>query len=198
MTRYSVLPVLMAAILTAGCSTTATSCCDDHSHASHSQAEHASGLIAVPSALREEHELLHAELAAAVDSGGDTGAAARVLRDRLHGHFEEEDTIALPPLGLLELLADGQVTPEMAPAVEMGRQVEERYDRYLREHQGIVDALDELEAAARAEGKPEQIAFARRLRLHAATEEQVLYPATIVIGRYIEAHLAQTSHDSVR
>lgn len=179
---------LLSLLLIVGCSTSS-----NVSTCAHAQVHdnHAAQPFEVPSALREDHELLHEELAAAMSAGGETAEAARILAERLHGHFVEEDTIALPPLGLLQALAEGQVTPDMAPAIEMGRQVEARLDRYLSEHQQILNALDTLEVAARAENKPTQLAFARRLRLHAATEEQVLYPATILIGKYIEGQLRE-------
>lgn len=47
-------------------------------------------------------------------------------------------------------------------------------------------------------GSPPKVAFARRLRLHAATEEQALYPATIIIGRYIEERLHEDGNRPLR
>lgn len=41
--------------------------------------------------------------------------------------------------------------------------------------------------AARAEGHPEHVHFAEKLVLHAKTEEEVLYPATILLGEYLKA-----------
>jgi hypothetical protein len=160
-------------------------------HAAHGDAANHDSLIAIPEPLRIDHEMLHEELAAATNAGGDTGEAAKLVRERLHGHFEEENAVALPPLGLLAPIADGRLDPEMAPAIEMAHTVEANYDRYLREHARIVEALERLESAAKRESKPEQVAFARRLRLHAQIEEQVLYPATILVGRYLDEHLGE-------
>ena len=55
----------------------------------------------IPSALKAEHEELHAELIAAIDSGGAVGDAAKAVADLLHPHFVKEEAYALPPLGLL-------------------------------------------------------------------------------------------------
>lgn len=142
--------------------------------------------IEVPAALQREHEHLHADMEVAVGAGGRTGEAARKVQERLSAHFQEEDEIAMPPLGLLTALAAGEVTEEMRPAIRMGQELEERLDDFLQEHEEIYKALEELEEAAEAEDKAAQVEFARRLRLHAQTEEQVLYPATILIGKYLE------------
>ena len=46
--------------------------------------------------------------------------------------------------------------------------------------------------AARKEGKLKYVRFADRLTLHAQTEEEVYYPAAILIGEYVKLKLAQT------
>jgi hypothetical protein len=53
--------------------------------------------------------------------------------------------------------------------------------------------LQELIAASKAEGKPEVADFARKLVLHAQTEEQVAYPTSLLIGRYVKLQLAATT-----
>jgi hypothetical protein len=46
------------------------------------------------------------------------------------------------------------------------------------------------EEAARAEKQPDAVRFAEKLRLHAEFEEQVLYPAAILVGEHVKARLA--------
>ena len=146
-------------------------------------------MLRIPALMAREHEELHAHLAAAAASGGSTGAAAARVEQVLAPHFEEENRFALPPLGLLPHLVDGQVGEEMRPAVEMGRHVEQNLSRYLAEHRNIKRAVDELEAAARAENKVDAARFAAELRLHAQQEEELFYPTAILIGRYVEQRL---------
>jgi hypothetical protein len=55
----------------------------------------------------------------------------------------------------------------------------------LAEHKQLTEALHKLAAAAREENKPDHVAFAEELIRHAQNEEQVLYPATLVIGDYL-------------
>ena len=60
----------------------------------------------------------------------------------------------------------------------------------LSEHKDIVAALKRLIEAAKAEHKPDIVHFAEKLMLHAQTEEQVSYPTTLLIGRYVKLKLA--------
>jgi hemerythrin-like domain-containing protein len=59
----------------------------------------------------------------------------------------------------------------------------------LKEHENIVVALDALANAARQENKLAAQQFAEKLKQHAKTEEEVLYPAAILVGDYIELKL---------
>jgi hemerythrin superfamily protein len=56
----------------------------------------------------------------------------------------------------------------------------------LSEHKAIVQTLDDLGRAAKAEGHSEVSQFVEELTTHAQTEEQVLYPAAIVVGEYLK------------
>jgi len=59
----------------------------------------------------------------------------------------------------------------------------------LKEHDAIVAAIGKLAEAAREENKTEYVAFAKKLKLHARTEEEVLYPTAILIGEYLKLKL---------
>ncbi|HRU12187.1 MAG TPA: hypothetical protein P5189_06490, partial [Methanomassiliicoccales archaeon] len=56
--------------------------------------------------MNKEHLHLHEVLKRAVKEEGALGEAARALMDVLHPHFEKEQEIALPPLGMLTLSDD--------------------------------------------------------------------------------------------
>ena len=143
----------------------------------------------IPSALKAEHEELHAELIAAIDSGGAVGDAAKAVADLLHPHFVKEEAYALPPLGLLGLLAKGEVRPEIAEVLAMTDRLRSELPNMLAEHARIVEALGRLADAAVREGNRQVAQFAEKLKLHAQTEEQVLYPAAIVLGDYVRLKL---------
>jgi hypothetical protein len=61
--------------------------------------------------------------------------------------------------------------------------------RMLDEHKAIVGALAELKTAGKAESHPDAIEFADKLVLHAQNEEQVLYPAALLVGEYARLKL---------
>lgn len=145
----------------------------------------------IPEPLKMEHSELHEELIAATKEGGRVGAAAQEVATLLHPHFIREEEFALPPLGLLADLVKGTLVPEMADVLALTDRLEAELDGMLAEHKQIVAALSELVAAAKAENKPRYLDFAEKLILHARTEEEVLYPAALIVGRYIRLSLGK-------
>lgn len=143
----------------------------------------------VPEALKHEHEELHEELLRATRSGGRTGEAALAVAKLLHPHFEKEEAYALPPLGLLLPISRGEVTADMGSVLELTDRLEAEMPQMLAEHAEIKAALETLIAAADAEGKPQYAAFAQKLGVHALSEEQVAYPAALLVGRYLKVVL---------
>jgi hypothetical protein len=59
----------------------------------------------------------------------------------------------------------------------------------LNEHKEIVTSLQKLTEVAIKENKLEYVSFAEKLALHAQTEEEVLYPAAILVGEYLKLKL---------
>lgn len=146
----------------------------------------------VPDSLTEEHAALHAELEQIIQAGGKTGEAARAVAAALQPHFVKEENYALPPLGLLPELAQGKVTPEMAAILPLTDELQRSLPQMLAEHQQILAALNRLSAAAKAEHRPDAARFAQDLIHHAQTEEQITYPAAILVGEYVRLKLGAT------
>jgi NAD-specific glutamate dehydrogenase len=145
--------------------------------------------IKIPEPLKIEHEELHAELVALTKAPGEVGEAARGVATLLHPHFVKEEEYALPPLGLLVAVAQARVTPDMREVLAMTERLQNDLPHMLAEHRQVVDALEKLATAARVEKRPDAARFAEKLRLHAETEEQVLYPAAILVGEQVRARL---------
>lgn len=145
----------------------------------------------IPVPLQQEHEALHARLRSATQAGGDVGEAARTVARLMHPHFVKEDSIALPPLGLLAALARGEVTPEMTQVLVLTDQLEAELPAMLAEHASIVQALGVLSDAARSAGRNDIVEFAQALIQHARTEEEVMYPAAILVGQVVRQRLSQ-------
>jgi ribosomal protein S7 len=145
----------------------------------------------IPKSLQAEHAELHEELAKAIAAGGKVSEAAKTVAALLHTHFEKEEEYALPPLGVLSELAQGRVTPEMKSAIVMADKLKADLPHMLQEHKDIVVALRKLVAAAEQENKLEHARFAEKLILHAQNEEEVLYPAAILVGEYLKLRLGE-------
>lgn len=145
--------------------------------------------LEVPSSIAAEHRELHEELRTAITSGGRTGDAAKIVEQRLKVHFEKEEEYALPQLGLLVSLAQGRVSPEMKRAIDLSDRLKADMPKMLEEHKGIVEALNALKEAAKTENKTQAISFADHLSAHAQNEEQVMYPAAILVGEYLKLKL---------
>jgi hypothetical protein len=144
----------------------------------------------IPKPLQIEHEKLHATLAAATREPGAVGEAAREVARVLHPHFVSEEEFALPPLGLLERLARAGATKEMAEVLPLTRRLQAELPKMLAEHKQIVGALEKLRTTARAARRPDLEHFADALVLHAQTEEQVMYPAAILVGALVAMNVS--------
>lgn len=142
----------------------------------------------VPPSVRREHEELHAELARAEREPGRVGEAARALARILHPHFLREDEYAVPPLGLLPRLGRGDVTPDMASALPLLARLRDEMPLMLEEHRAIRGAVQVFAEAAEAEGAEDDVRLARELKLHAQFEEEVLYPAALLVGEFLRLH----------
>lgn len=162
---------------------------DVHSTANHEMEGGHEMEFKIPKSLQAEHQELHSELAKATTAGGRVSEAAKEVARLLHPHFVKEEEYAMPPLGLLPVLAEGRVTPDISSALVMTDKLKAELPEMLKEHKAIVAALEGLVKAAKAENKPEYVHFAEKLMLHAQTEEEVLYPASILIGEYLRSTL---------
>lgn len=142
-----------------------------------------------PHALRLEHQELHDFLSRASREPGAIGEAARLVARLLAPHARKEETFALPPLDLLPELVLGKVEPYMTPAIGHSEWLRAHLDDMRAEHRAIVAALEQLVAAAREAKRYEYAEFAGKLIIHARVEEEVLYPAAILVGEFLRLKL---------
>ena len=73
----------------------------------------APAMVKTPESIAREHREIHEVLAAATKEPGPMGEAARKLESLLAPHFQREEEIGTPPLGLLRPLASGQASADM-------------------------------------------------------------------------------------
>lgn len=142
-------------------------------------------MVRTPSSLAAEHRQLHETLSRAVSAGGEVGVAAMELERALAPHFRREEEIATPPLGMLTTLASADATAEMRSVLPMTEALERELPKMLRDHDVIREAARKFRAAAERAGLTEYVEFSDHLAAHARQEEEILYPAAVLIGRYV-------------
>jgi len=179
-------PSILAAAFTAGTAVVALA-----QQVPHREGPVLTPTFQIPSPLKIEHDELHEELLAATKLGAKTGPAAQRVATLLHAHFVSEEEFALPPLALLRPLASGHVSPDMRTVITLTDRLKAELPRMLDEHKAIVAALEELRIAAEAEGHPDAVRFAEKLTLHAQNEEEVLYPAALLVGEVLKLRLSR-------
>jgi len=143
----------------------------------------------MPGSLKAEHHELHVQLERAAREKGAVGAAAREALALITAHFAKEDQYTIPPLALLPKLAWGTVTDEMAQILPVTRKLKAELPLMLIEHKDIAASLARLRQAARDAEQPEHERCAVALMLHVREEEEVLYPAAVLVGEYLELKL---------
>ena len=156
----------------------------DHQH---KEAKMQAAELRIPESMRVEHEEIHGRLVEATKLTGAVGEAARELAKVLHPHFVREEEIALPPLALLAPLAAGRYSPEMREVLRMTDALRKELPRMLQEHEAIGAAAQQLESVARTEGNASVEALAKALQLHARGEEEIFYPAALLVGDLVRA-----------
>ena len=144
-----------------------------------------------PESLEFEHRELREQLEKAMASPGRTGEAAREVMQVLAPHIVLEREFAMPPLALLARIARDEILPEMARLIDKTDAFKAELPRMLDEHKLIVNALRTLMQAAAAEGQSGAAQFAQKMIMHAQMEEEILYPAAILVGEYLRLRMGK-------
>jgi hemerythrin HHE cation binding domain-containing protein len=152
---------------------------------------HSSSKFPIPEAIQAEHSEIHEQLVAATKVQGKVGEAARNLAAVLDPHFQREEEIALPPLALLAPLSRGEFRAEMHDVLPMTDALRAELPRMLEEHKAIEAATTRMGEVAKAEGDAAVERLAETLKLHAQSEEQIFYPAALLVGDIVRSHSAR-------
>ncbi|HEU4697848.1 MAG TPA: hemerythrin domain-containing protein [Gemmatimonadales bacterium] len=143
----------------------------------------------IPSAVRAEHAQLTTALNLACRAPGERGRSARALAAVLAPHFDVEENLAFPSLGLLAPLAANLPLAEFDVALARTDSLREALPALYREHLRLASAIARLDAAGRAAGDSSIGDLVAALRHHDALEEEVLLPAAVLVGEVVRARL---------
>jgi iron-sulfur cluster repair protein YtfE (RIC family) len=140
--------------------------------------------MTIPGSLNEEHAHLRKVLDNAVREEGALGEAARAVMEALSPHMEKEERLALPPLGLLTLSGD-EPKGDIDSIIELASRFGDELPRMLEEHVIIAEKLEVMSLEAGRAGREEYATFAGDLLHHARVEEEIVYPASLLVGAYL-------------
>lgn len=171
--------------LVAGIAMSSSAAATQDPHSQHHSATKISN-IQTPQSLAAEHRELHEILARASKEGGELGRAAKEVEKALAPHFKREEEIATPPLGLLPTLSRENATAGMRAVLPMTDALQRELPQMLREHEVIRAAVTRFRAVAAKVGRDEYVRFSDALAAHAKQEEEILYPAALLVGRYVK------------
>ncbi len=145
-----------------------------------------SGKPEVPLSIKKEHDELLENLHKITSNKDSTGRAAKKLYNLMQHHFNEEEDYVLPPLGLLPQLSSGEIPEQSKNVITLTEKLKSQLSHMSAEHQLITAFLDEMKQADTNRQYPEIIEFEKEVHKHAKIEEEVLFPASILVGDYLK------------
>lgn len=144
------------------------------------------GKPAVPTSLKNTHaEILDHIHHLTLTKDSSVQVALKLEELMLH-HFKEEENIILPPLGLLPALAKGEIPKESQDLPLFTDQLKTQMDHMSAEHQLIKAYIEELKQASKKENLPAISIFENEVSQHATSEEEIFFPASILVGEYLK------------
>ena len=137
----------------------------------------------VPSSIKREHESLLSRIKNQAISRDSSGILARQISETMSHHFKEEEEYVFPLLGILPMLAKGEVPGESQKLIGMMNHFTENSGHMIAEHQIIGVQLYELQRVSHDAGMKK---FIEDVQAHAKMEEEILFPAAILAGEYLK------------
>jgi hypothetical protein len=147
--------------------------------------------LELPEALQLSHKQLSAALGKISRCSGRTTAVADTIAQTLEPHIEREEEKVLRVLGLLAPLAAGQFDQKWLDNLSEWGDLETKESELHLEHRTLVRAGEELLAIAREEDAREVLDFSERLLLRIRLDEEVFYPAALLIRNYLRMRVGK-------
>lgn len=143
------------------------------------------GNTGVPSSIKDDHAALMASIKQLTTIDDSSGRVAIKLLELMQHHFKEEEDNVLPALGLLPFLASGQLPGQIQEFKPLADQLNVKIFHLEIEHQLIKAHIDELMKVSSSEQKAGIEQLESALMVHAKTEEEIFFPAAIVIAKFL-------------
>lgn len=134
-----------------------------------------------PASLLHQHKSLLAK-AALLSANKDSSAVH--LHELIEYHFNEEEQYVFPLLQILPVLAAGKMPGDSAVITGLARRFKSNSAKLLAEHQMINALIRELRSKFPGDSSLHELEAA--LSEHAGLEEEILFPAAVGAGDYLE------------
>lgn len=138
--------------------------------------------LKTPESLTKEYRELFHKLGKLAAEKGETGKEVRELLVVLEPHFEKEEETAMPLLGALRPLSEGKAMGDPSEVTSLHRKFSSEYPGMLEEHKQVKRLINSVREAARKNQDQFALAMMDELEHHAAVEEEVLYPAAMLVA----------------
>ncbi len=145
----------------------------------------------IPESLKAEHDEFRGKFIQVAREKGRLGSGAAALLRALKPHSAQEEEFVFPPLSLLFSLAGGRLSAEMGDVLPLTEKMKQELPSLLAEHSTIVTALRKFKEAALEEKRQDCADLADRIITHIQSEEDVIYPVSILIGEYVKLKLGR-------
>jgi hemerythrin-like domain-containing protein len=138
--------------------------------------------LKVPKSLKEEHEAFIDGLRSHSTKKDQTGVAVGQLLKLLEPHIEKEDQRLLPLLGALGEIAAGQPLENPTAVMRAYEKYAAQYPSMFAEHLPIKESIRRARRLAKKGGYGDVVDVLDALAHHSRVEEEVLYPAALLVG----------------
>ena len=142
------------------------------------------------------HRTLEREFARTLELGGLAGLVAGNTAKALDVHFREEERLLFPLISYIAALPGGAAIPEPEEISILSGRLEAAMPGLLEDHRVIRETLDDLAGAVRGADPGRLAAFAEMFHAHATTEEEIHFPAALLVGETLEG--GNQAHRSLR
>ena len=148
------------------------------------------GKFEIPYALAREHEELRTALIDVAIQPGRVGIAAKKVAHLYLPQFVREEQMIFSAFGMFQDMAAERVSPSLVPVEPMIALFSAQHHALLNRHKPIDAALEELLQEAGKEHCAEIADLVYKLRYHEKTEDEVMFPTVLMIGKSLRNALA--------
>jgi hemerythrin len=145
--------------------------------------------LKTPDSMTEEHHELFRKLRELAAGDDQVAGEVRELLKVLEPHFEKEEKLAMPLLGVLKPLSKGEAIKDRSKFTSLHERFLSEYPRMLEEHKRIKRLIEKVRTITKKTNEQRALEVMDELEHHAALEEEVLYPVAVLVLAIANANL---------